>query len=604
MTPPTERVFWLVLKSAAKHKMLLVASFVANTFAAMFEGVSLGMLALAISVITGDYSSALLVKLGSILESVFHFSLDQVNKDILFFIFIGAGIFSQLIKAAFHYGGVASSIYLRTYAIGDIQGKVVKQIMSFSLGQVNRYPGGELFTYVGMAAATTTFLLIINSVLSRLLLLIGYLVVMTTISPLLTIIGVGVGGLMVPFLSKVLIKLRHYGKLVTKAGIRVGKEAMEFLQAHKFLRIYGKEEYAGNLIIAQIEKGLHARRSGELLRALIHPSFESIAMIFAGALLIVGYYLLTDKVSAPLSTLLAFIVVFRRLMSAISEINNDRARIANIMPSAEKVAEIMRNDNKDFTRQTGVEISQFNSEIHLKDVCFSYEGADKSILTNISLTIPSGSVIGIVGESGSGKTTLIDIILGLYPPDSGIITMDNISLEDSLPRSWRRQFGVVSQDSFVFNSTIKENLSVVNPAATEEEIIEAAKVAYAHDFILEQAEGYDTKIGDRGHRLSGGQVQRLALARAILSKASILVLDEATSALDTLSEQKIIEAVEGLGDKHTIFQVAHRLSTIFKADSIIVMKDGSIIERGTHGELLKINGEYARMWAAQSTLSY
>ena len=596
----TERVFWLVLQSAIKHKFLIFSAFFANTIAALFEGVSLTLFALAISVITGDLSGASVV--GDWANRLFDISLDKLDRDVLFFVFIALAIFGQLIKAAFHLAGIASTIYLRVYAIRDIQSKMVRQIMSFSLFQINKYPGGELSAYVGMSASITSFLLVLNAVMSKILLILSYLFIMFTMSVSLTLVSIIAGGILIFLLSGLFIKLKDYGREVTQAGVRLGKEVMEFLYVPKFLRIYGKENYAGNIIIEQINRGLKARRKGELLRAIINPTFESVAIILAGVLIIGGYYILPESsASTRLPTLLAFVIVFRRLMSALSDLNGDRAAIANMMPSAEVVAETLRVDNKDFTEQKGQLAPQLRSNITLKNVEFAYQKDEHKVLSGINLVIPKGSVIGIVGESGSGKTTLIDIILGLYTPDSGDITMDGVSISEILPKSWREQFGVVSQDSAIFNRTIKENLSIVKPEATDEDIVSAAKVAYAHEFIVKQPNGYDTVIGDRGHKLSGGQVQRLALARAILANSAVLVLDEATSALDSLSERKIIEAVNKLGGDHTIIQVAHRLSTIFNADLIVVMKSGKIIERGNHSELLEQNGIYAEMWKVQST---
>lgn len=604
MSLPTERVFWLVLQSAIKHKTLLLAAFFSNTIAAMFEGVSVALFALAISVFTGDFSGSGAAKFGVWIEWLFGMSLGELDRDTLFLILIGIAIVGQLLKAAFHLMGVVATISLRTYAIGDIQSQMVRQIMAFSLSQVNQYPGGELSTYVGMSANITSFLLILNDVMSKLLMLFSYLFVMLSMSVPLTLVSIAAGGILMLFLPVLFVRLKEYGRQVTKAGIKLGKEVMEFLTTPKFLRIYGKENYAADVIIEQIGKGLRARRKGELLRAIINPAFESVAIIFAGLLLIGGYFILTrDTEASPLPTLLAFVIVFKRLMSNLSELNGDRATIANMMPSAEVVAEVLRSDNKDFTRQEGVEVKPLESEIRLVNMAFTYHGAKKTILSDINLVIPRGSVLGIVGESGSGKTTLIDLILGLYPPDSGDILMDGVSVSEALPESWRRQSGVVSQSSAIFNKSIKENLIVVNPAASDEEIIEVCRIAHAHDFIMEQPEAYDTVIGDRGHKLSGGQVQRLALARAILSKASILILDEATSALDSLSERRIIEAINQLGNDHTIIQVAHRLSTIFHADLILVMKAGKIIERGTHDRLLEMKGEYAQMWDTQSQAS-
>jgi len=601
MSKSTERVFWLMLESAIKHRSLIIVALISNTIAAIFEGASLALFAVAISVLTGDLDNPILGKLSEWTDYMFSLSIVSIDKDILFFALIISAIISQLIKAGFHFAGIVLTIRIRTYAIGDIQGRMVKQIMSFSLSQVNKYPGGELTSYVGLSPSITSFLLIINSMISKILMVISYLYVMYVMSIPLTLVSIVVGGLLIVSVSKMFERLKVYGKQVTQAGVRLGKEVMEFLSYPKFLRTYGKEEYASNVIIREIEKGLSARRKGEVLRAIIHPAFESIAIIFAALLLIGGYYIILDTSdSSPLPTLLAFTMVFRRLMTSLSDLNGDRASIANLMPQAELVSEVLRTDNKEFTRKSGTKITSIKSGIELKNIEYFHQSANVASLSNINLSIPVGSVVGIVGESGSGKTTLVDIILGLYQPLSGEVLIDGISSTEALPESWRHQFGVVSQDGAIFNRSIKENLALVNPDASNEEIINASKIAYAHKFIMEKEGGYDTIIGDKGNKLSGGQIQRLALARAILSKANILVLDEATSALDSLSESRIIEAVNQLGDDHTIIQIAHRLSTIAHADVIIVMQEGKIIEKGTHEELLTHGGQYYNMWKQQT----
>jgi ABC-type bacteriocin/lantibiotic exporter with double-glycine peptidase domain len=601
MSKPTERVFWLMLESVIKHKSLITLALISNIIGAIFEGVSLALFAVAISVLTGDLNNSILVKLSEWTDFIFGLSIISLDKDILFFALIVSAIISQLIKAGFHFAGVVLTIRIRTFAIGDMQGRTIKHIMSFSLSEVNKYPGGELNNYVGLSSSITSFLLVVNGMVSKVLMVVSYLYVMYSISMPLMLVSLMVGSLLILSVSKMFESLKKYGKEVTQAGVKLGKEMMEFLSYPKFLRTYGKENYATGVIVRQIEKGLSARRKGEVLRAIIHPAFESISSIFAALLLIGGYFVIIDTSdSSPMPTLLAFILVFRRLMTSLSDLNGDRASIANMMPQAELVAEVLRVDNKEFTSRVGVEIKSINSGIELKNVEYSYQGAKGASLSNLNLSIPVGSVIGIVGRSGSGKTTLVDIILGLYQPSSGEVLIDDVSSIEALPVSWRHQFGVVSQDGAIFNRSIKANLALVNPDATDEEIINASKIAYAHKFILETEDGYDTIVGDKGNKLSGGQIQRLALARALLSKAKILVLDEATSALDSLSEHKIIEAVKRLGDDYTIIQIAHRLSTIVHADTIIVMQEGKIIEKGKHDELLTQGGQYYNMWKQQT----
>ncbi|HDZ84492.1 MAG TPA: ATP-binding cassette domain-containing protein, partial [Nitrospirae bacterium] len=246
-----------------------------------------------------------------------------------------------------------------------------------------------------------------------------------------------------------------------------------------------------------------------------------------------------------------------------------------------------------------VEKETFEDEILYKDVSFTYPSARHKALENLSLKIKKGELVAIVGKSGGGKTTLINMLPRFYNPDEGGIFIDGTDISTLTFKSLRSLLGIVSQDVILFNDTILENIKYGKPGASREKVIEAAKAAYADDFIKEFPEGYDTMIGERGLRLSGGQRQRLSIARAVLRNPPVLVLDEATSSLDTASEMIIQNALEKLMESRTTIVIAHRLSTIRKADRILVMGKGRIIEKGTHDELLEQGGVYRKLYDLQ-----
>ena len=599
MDKSTERVFWLIVESAIKHKLLIALALVTNTIAAVFEGVSLAFMAMAISVLTNDLDNPIISKFILEFESLTgSTALIEANEN-LFFILIVMAIISQLIKAGLNFIGVALTIRLRSFAIVDMQGKMIKQIMSFSLAQVSKYPGGELTSYVRMSSSITSFLLIINSMISKVLMLISYLYLMFQLSEVLMAVSLVFSFIMAISLNRMLEKLRKYGQQVTKTGIAAGKSVMEFLTYPKFLRIYNKEDYATNTIMEQVEKGMYARRKGETLQAAIQPTFESVSIVITAGLLVGGYFLLVNTSSSPMSILLAFVLVFRKLASVISELNSDRANIANLMPRAEIVANVLKKNDKEFTKKDGKKVLEVKKGIILEDVEFFYPDSTLPAVSGVNLSIPIGSVVGIVGESGSGKTTLVDIILGLCYPSSGRVLIDGITSTEADMGSWRENFGVVSQDVAILNISIKDNLRLINSELSDKEIINASKKAHAHDFIVSRKDGYDTILGDRGLKLSGGQIQRIALTRAILHKSKILILDEATSALDSISEAQVIRAIKDLEDRYTIIQIAHRLATIASSDIIFVMDKGGVVERGSHQELIKKGGKYFEMWKLQ-----
>jgi subfamily B ATP-binding cassette protein MsbA len=245
------------------------------------------------------------------------------------------------------------------------------------------------------------------------------------------------------------------------------------------------------------------------------------------------------------------------------------------------------------------ELGPMRENIEFRGVSFIYPSARQKALDNINLTVKKGEVVAIVGKSGGGKTTLANLLPRFYVPTEGVVSIDGVDISNVTFSSLRGQFGIVSQDVVLFNDTVASNIAYGKPAAQKEEVLSAAKAAYAHDFIMELPHGYDTVVGERGARLSGGQSQRLSIARAVLKNPPILILDEATSSLDTASEMMVQRALENLMNNRTTFVIAHRLSTIRRADRIIVLDKGRILESGTHQELYERGGLYKRLYEVQ-----
>ena len=238
--------------------------------------------------------------------------------------------------------------------------------------------------------------------------------------------------------------------------------------------------------------------------------------------------------------------------------------------------------------------------LSMQGVNYQYSASDSLVLNDINLVIEPGKTYAFIGPSGSGKTTLVDLLLGLYQPLDGVIEMGGTSLVDANPALWMQQFAVVSQQDLILNDTVENNLRFAKSDASKEELIAACKAAQAYDFVENMESSFNTVLGERGNKLSGGQMQRLALARALLRDAPVLILDEATSALDTRSERLIMEAILSLRGKKSIIMIAHRLSTIVDADTIFVMQDGSIIDQGNHQQLMEKEGLYKELWTIQT----
>ena len=261
--------------------------------------------------------------------------------------------------------------------------------------------------------------------------------------------------------------------------------------------------------------------------------------------------------------------------------------------------EFLRRDNKPFMKNGERKLEQLKEGIHFNKVSFHYPNNDKLILQEVDLYLPRGTTLALVGGSGAGKSTLADLLPRFYDPNSGSITIDGIDLREFDLKSLRSSIGIVSQETFLFNDTVRNNIAYGHPEVTDQEIFEAAKRANAYEFIEKLNQGFETFIGDRGVMLSGGQRQRLAIARALLQNPDILILDEATSALDTASERLVQQAIDELSRDRTTLVIAHRLSTIQKADKIAVLHEGQVVEIGSHEELLNKGGYYTRLYSLQ-----
>mgnify|MGYP000896564501 CR=1 FL=1 len=331
-----------------------------------------------------------------------------------------------------------------------------------------------------------------------------------------------------------------------------------------------------------------------------HPMSE-----FLGTLLIVavlwfgGSLILSNHSSINASTFIFYMVILYSVINPLKEFSKASYNIPRGLASMERIDKILKAEN---TIQDPVHpqpLKEVKEKIEFKDISFSYD-QKKEILKHINLTVEKGKTVALVGQSGSGKSTLVDLLPRYHDVQQGEITIDGTNIKEVAIHDLRSLIGNVNQEAILFNDTFFNNIAFGVEGATMEQVVEAAKIANAHDFIMEKPEGYNTNIGDRGSKLSGGQRQRISIARAILKNPPILILDEATSALDTESERLVQEALERLMKTRTTIAIAHRLSTIKNADEICVLYEGEIVERGTHDELIQKNGYYKRLHDMQS----
>jgi ATP-binding cassette subfamily B protein/subfamily B ATP-binding cassette protein MsbA len=307
-----------------------------------------------------------------------------------------------------------------------------------------------------------------------------------------------------------------------------------------------------------------------------------------------------DGLGAVLPTVLVFVFVVARLVPRLGNLNRVRASLHASWPAVVYLTEFLRKDNKHLDRRDGKPFGGLKTGLEFRGVSLEYTAAERSAVRGLNFTLPRGGTLAIVGESGAGKSSVVDMILGLFEPTEGKILIDGVPLSEIDMKSWRQRIGIVNQDTFMFAANIRDNITFARPDASEEEVIEAARVAQAHDFICELESGYDTVLGDRGYRLSGGQRQRLALARAFVRNPDLLILDEATSDLDSNSERLLQEALERFGSDRTVIMIAHRLSTVRNVYKILVMSEGRVVEQGRHDDRVVSGGIYAKLWRIQA----
>jgi len=338
-------------------------------------------------------------------------------------------------------------------------------------------------------------------------------------------------------------------------------------------------------------------RSGRLA-AISPPTIEVIGFV---ALLVLLYFGLREINAGRLDTAQfgAFMYFLFRSYDPMRKISRQHNEISKAFAAAKDVWDVLDETEVLPEKVDAAELGSLTEKIELRDVSFTYQNDEKKILNGLSFEVEKGTLVALVGESGSGKSSLIKLVQRLYDPTEGAILWDGTDLRDAKIGSVHKQIALVTQDTVLFNDTIRYNITYGKPDATEEEMIDAARIAFADDFIEELPNGYDTMVGERGTMLSGGQRQRIAIARAVIVNAPVLILDEATSALDTESEMLVQRALENLMKNRTSIVIAHRLSTIRRADKIVVMDRGKIVETGSHAELLARGGRYRRLYELQ-----
>jgi subfamily B ATP-binding cassette protein MsbA len=507
-------------------------------------------------------------------------------------------LFLFILKNLTKYLGNNVNVRLGEGISKSIRDQLFRKMMSLSMDYFNRSKVGDNISFITNSVATMNgavspiFLTVFRQPIEIAL----FLAVLFSYSPFLTMIAfsTSIGSLLIIKLSTKAIKM--YASRMLFSMHALTSLIQEMISGIRLVKTTASEDKATHQFEQETQRYVKASVKNQKLVDLVPVLNEILAISALCAVLYVGGNQVYDKELKP-QELMTFLFALFSIMSPIAQLTNTPAVIQKGIVAAETVFDII--DQQPTVKNGNTSIHTFTSSITVDNLHFSYDG-NHEVLHDINLNIDKGKTIALVGQSGSGKSTMSDLIVRLYDPNKGSICIDGINIKEFSIEEYRQLFGIVSQDSFLFNDTIAENICFGKNIISEDEMIYAAKMANAHDFIISLPMGYQTKIGDRGVLLSGGQKQRLAIARALVRKPQILIFDEATSALDAESEHLVQEAIHNLLHGRTAVIIAHRLSTIIDADCIYVFNNGSIAESGTHKELLEKGGIYFRLCSLQT----
>ncbi len=393
-------------------------------------------------------------------------------------------------------------------------------------------------------------------------------------------------------------RLRNLARESFEGNKQLTDTAQEALSNQSIVKAYRAEARESARFTTVAKRIVNANLRTARIAGFAPPAIEMIGVIFVVFLLFFGQReILSGRMNA--AQFLTFLFFLFRSYDPMRKLSRLQNSMEQALAAAHHVWEVMDEHAEIHEKKNAVQLPPLKRAIELRHVSFGYANESRSVLRDVSLNIPAGTMVALVGESGGGKSTLTKLFPRFHDPVSGAVLWDGIDLRDATIASLRRQIALVTQETVLFNDTVLYNISYGKPGVTEAEIEEAARIAFAHDFIMELPHGYHTVVGERGVLLSGGQRQRLAIARSLLVDAPLLILDEATSALDAESERLVQRAIANLVRNRTTIVIAHRLSTVRRADMILVMKGGRIIERGNHNELLARDGQYRKLYELQ-----
>ena len=600
-----------ILKYALPYKKYAVLNVICNVFYALFSTLAMVSLIPMINVIF-DKNTQIKTKpvytelsgLKDFLSDYFNYTItsklanDGAESTLFFMVTIIISLF--LLKNFFGYLALYFITFLRNGLLKDIRNELFNKIVTLPIAYFSEKRKGDVISRVvsDVGEVQYSFLSILELLIREPLTIVFAIIAMLFLSVKLTLfvfIFIPISGLIISAIGK---KLRKQSELAQKERGVYLSILEESIQGLKIIKSYNAENRFFKTFKSSTQRLFGYNNALMNRQNLASPTSEFLGVVTIATLLWFGGHMVLIEGTLTGGSFIGFMALAYQILEPAKAISKASYSVKRGNASAERVLEIIETNNPLKDLPESKEINDFKNEIKINNVSFKYE--DEYVLKNFSVTIEKGKTLALVGQSGSGKSTIANLTPRFYDVNEGEILIDNTNIKNLKTSSVRALMGIVTQDSILFNDTIKENLLVGKPDATETEIIDALKIANAWEFVKDLQNGINTNVGDSGNKLSGGQKQRISIARAVLKNPPIMILDEATSALDTESERLVQVALENMMKNRTSIVIAHRLSTIQNADTIVVMHKGEIAEQGTHSDLLAKNGIYKKLVEMQS----
>ena len=567
---------------------IAVLAVIFSFLGAVFEGAALAVINAFLQVLTSPEKKS--INLGFDWLNLWIFGSQSSISDRLSRLGFLVVLLAWLRSSFAYLGPVYAKLTDASFA-DRMRKSMFEQLISLSLGYYSQSRSGDLVNSLNSEIATIQRGFGAASAFAiRGSTLIVYIIAMFLISWQLSIASLVLFGMLSVMISSFVVRVREASFPVSQAGADFTSTGIELISAMRTIQTSSTQDFERTRFYNISEKVKKALFKLNKAVDLIRPLAEAISTTILICVIVTAYNIFVVNGQLQPASLLTFMFILFRMMPLVEQVNGLRVEIGSYGGSIAKIKEVLSTEDKVYLKDGDLEFTGLKNSIDFFAVDFSYDVLDKPVLHDINLSIKRGQTTALVGTSGAGKTTLADLVPRLYDPTHGVIFIDGVDLKELRISSLRSKMAIVSQNTFIFNASVRYNIAYGIENISEDMLFEVAQQANALEFILDMPKGFDTVLGDRGVRLSGGQCQRIAIARALLRKPDILILDEATSALDSVTERLIQESLDQLSKGCTVIAIAHRLSTIVRADKVVVLEKGQIVEQGSYQELIERKG--------------